>query len=238
MATGISRIATRFCLPMAMIILALHLAGCGDKEAEQRKTFIDFLQNTVMRSEQNLPALSENQKQNMGNYAREYKVIYDFSQEMNKAIEEGVRPMTDTLSAIHTPQDYMTQRDALRQTSGALSILVQQMQNAKNQADASKAALAQPDDLKTVYGQVYSHWVTEPATSLLQLLPILQSLGQDASQAGDFLQQQGAQAGFSNNGVQFPTQNQATEYNTIMDSLTSKAQALHEARRLLQRDPH
>lgn len=234
MASGISRIWMRTGLLLATALMVFQLTGCGDKEGEQRKAFIDFLQNTVMRSGEHLPSLSENQKQSFGNYVSDYAIIYGFSQQINKAVDEGMRPVVDELSAIRVPQDYLTRRDALRQASGALSVLTQQIQSAKMQADTSKAALKQPDDLKKVYDQAYGKVVTQPANLLIPLLPKLQTLSQDVLQTGDYLQSQGAHVTFENNGVQFPGQDQVTQYNTLMSNLSANAQALTQAQNAIQ----
>ncbi|HBH67947.1 MAG TPA: DUF3053 domain-containing protein, partial [Erwinia persicina] len=66
MMTGSSRIWTRLLVPFMALFMVLQLTGCGDNEADQRKAFIDFLQNTVMRSGEHLPSLSEDQKQKFG----------------------------------------------------------------------------------------------------------------------------------------------------------------------------
>ncbi|KOC91499.1 DUF3053 domain-containing protein [Winslowiella iniecta] len=234
MAAGISRVWARVWVPLAALFIVFQLTGCGDKEPDQRKAFIDFLQNTVMRSGEHLPALSEDQKQKMGNYASDYAIIYGFSQQVNKAVDNGLKPVVDELQMIRVPQDYLTRRNSLRQASGSLNVLAQQIQSAKSQADSSKATLKQPDDLKTVYDNVYNKVVTQPANSLIPLLPALQSLSQDVLQAGDFLQQQGTSVTFNNNGVQFATRDQAAQYNTIMSNLSSKTQALDQAKSAVQ----
>lgn len=69
MASGISRILARGGILLTGVLLVLQLTACGDKEGDQRKAFIDFLQNTVMRSGEHLPSLSENQKQSFGPFA-------------------------------------------------------------------------------------------------------------------------------------------------------------------------
>lgn len=234
MTTGPARVWMRLLVPFMALFMVLQLTGCGDKEGEQRKAFIDFLQNTVMRSGEHLPSLSEDQKQKFGNYVSDYAIIYGFSQQVNKAVESGMKPVVDELSAIRTPQDYLTRRDSLRQASGALGVLAQQIQAAKTQADSSKGTLKQPEDLKTVYDNVYTKVVTQPAASLIPLLPALQTLSQDAVQTGDFLQQQGAQVSFNGAAVQFPTQQQATQYNTLMSNLSANTQALTRAQSALQ----
>ena len=47
MATGKS--CSRWFAPLAALLMVVSLSGCFDKEGDQRKAFIDFLQNTVMR---------------------------------------------------------------------------------------------------------------------------------------------------------------------------------------------
>ncbi|RRZ91569.1 DUF3053 domain-containing protein [Erwinia sp. 198] len=234
MTTGTIRGWTRLLAPFMALMLMFQLTGCGDKEADQRKAFIDFLQNTAMRSGEHLPALSEDQKQRVGNYASDYAIVYGFSQQVNRAMDNGLKPVVDELSAIRTPQDYLTRRDPLRQASGSLEVLAQQIQAAKTQADSSKAGLKQPAELKTVYDNLYSKVVTQPADTLLPLLPALQKLSQDAVQTGDFLQQQGSQVTFNGQTVQFPTQQQATQYNTLMSNISANAHALGQAQIALQ----
>ncbi len=85
-----------------------------------------------------------------------------------------------------------------------------------------------------MYDNVYNKVVTQPAASLAPLLPALQTLSQDAVQTGDFLQQQGTRVSFNGSTVQFPTQEQATQYNTLMSNLSANAQALPQAQSALQ----
>lgn len=234
MMTGTIRGWMRLLVPFMALMLVFQLTGCGDKEADQRKAFIDFLQNTAMRSGEHLPALSEDQKQRVGNYASDYAIVYGFSQQVNRAVDNGLKPVVDELSAIRAPQDYLTRRDSLRQASGSLEVLAQQIQTAKTQADSSKAGLKQPAELKTVYDNLYNKVVTQPADTLLPLLPALQKLSQDAVQTGDFLQQQGSQVTFNGQTIQFPTQQQATQYNTLMSNISANAHALGQAQIALQ----
>lgn len=234
MTTGTIRGWTRLLAPFMALMLVFQLTGCGDKEADQRKAFIDFLQNTAMRSGEHLPALSEDQKQRVGNYASDYAIVYGFSQQVNRAVDNGLKPVVDELSAIRAPQDYLTRRNSLRQASGSLEVLAQQIQTAKTQADSSKAGLKQPAELKTVYDNLYNKVVTQPADTLLPLLPALQKLSQDAVQTGDFLQQQGSQVTFNGQTIQFPTQQQATQYNTLMSNISANAHALGQAQIALQ----
>ena len=227
MATGQS--CSRWFASLAALLMVVSLSGCFDKEGDQRKAFIDFLQNTAMRSSERLPALTADQKKQFGPFVSDYAVIYGYSQQVNQAMDSGLRPVVDSVNAIRVPQDYMTQREPLRQANGSLGVLSQHLQNAKMQADASHAALKQADDLKPVYDQVYTKVVTNPANALQPLIPAAQVFTQQLVQVGDFIAQQGTQVSFTANGIQFPTSEQASQYNALIGPLAAQHQAFTQA---------
>ncbi len=233
MVSGIFRVAKQSGLLLATVLMVFQLTGCGDKEAEQSKAFGDFLQNTVMRSGSQLPTLSENQKKSFGNFAGDYAILYGFSQQMNKAINDGIRPVTDELSAIHVPADYQSHRDSLRQAAGALNVVTQQVQTARNLADSSKSSLKLPADLQKTYEAAYSKIVTQPADSVLPLLPQLQALSQSVVDTGDFLQAQNNSASFANSNVQFSSQDQVRQYNTLVGQIAGEAPVLNQLKAAL-----
>jgi chromosome condensin MukBEF ATPase and DNA-binding subunit MukB len=223
MAVGIrSRTFARWLAPVVALLMVFQLTACGDKEPEQRKAFIDYLQNTVMRSGQNLPTLSEDQRQKFGKYADDYTIILTFSRQMKQSVNNSLAPAVNTLAQIRVPQDYLQQKAAVQQAAGTLNTLTQQIQTAKATADTAQAALKQPDDLKAVYNQVYAQDVTQPANALLPVVPALSSLTQDIIAVGDF-----------NGSVQFPSQQQVTQYNAMMTGLLGKQQALVDAQKLV-----
>ncbi|GAA3909558.1 MAG: DUF3053 domain-containing protein [Gibbsiella quercinecans] len=236
MAVGIqSRSLMRWLVPVLALLAVLQLTACGDKEPEQRKAFIDYLQNTVMRSGVRIPTLSEDQKQKFGNYAGDYAILVGFSQQLSKSVDASLTPALDLVNQIRVAPDYIAKRDALQQSVGALNLLGQQIQSAKSQADTARAALKQPDDLKAVYNQVYDKVVTDPANALMPAIPTTATFLQDLVQVGDFLQAQGNQVSFNNGGVQFRTQQQAAQYNTMMSNLVARQQNLLNAQSTVQR---
>ncbi|MFI8416031.1 DUF3053 domain-containing protein [Serratia sp. NPDC078593] len=232
MAVGIqSRSITRWLAPVLALLAVMQLTACGDKEPEQRKAFIEYLQNTVMRSGVKIPTLSEDQKQKFGNYAGDYAILVGFSQQLSRSVDASLIPALDQINQIRTAQDYMSKRGGLQQSLGALNLLGQQIQAAKSQADTARAALKQPDNLKSVYNQAYDTIVTRPANVLMPAIPTTANFVQDLVQVGDFLQSQGNQVSFNNGGVQFRTQQQAAQYNTMMSNLVAKQQGLLEAQK-------
>lgn len=227
MATGTS--CSRWFAPLAALLMVVGLSGCFDKEGDQRKAFIDFLQNTAMRSSERLPALTADQKKQFGPFVSDYAILYGYSQQVNQAMDSGLRPVVDSVNAIRVPQDYMTQREPLRQANGSLGVLSQQLQNAKMQADAAHSALKQSDDLKPVFEQIFSKVVTSPANALQPLIPAAQIFTQQLVQVGDFISQQGTQVSFVANGIQFPTSQQASQYNSLIGPLAAQHQAFTQA---------
>lgn len=227
MATGTS--CSRWFVPLAAFLIVVSLSGCFDKEGDRRKTFIDFLQNTVMRSGERLPTLTADQKKQFGSFVSDYAVLYSYSRQVNQAMDAGLRPVVDSVNAIRVPQDYLTQREPLRQANGALGVLSQQLQNAKMQADAAYSALKQADDLKPVFDKVYSKVVTGPSNALQPLIPAAQVFTRQLVQVGDFIARQDTQVSFVANGIQFTGSQQASQYNTLIGPLASQHQAFNQA---------
>lgn len=97
------------------------------------------------------------------------------------------------------------------------------------QADAAHGALKQAEDLKPVYDQVFNKVVTAPANALQPLIPAAQIFTQQLVQVGDFVAQQGTQVSFVANGIQFPTSQQASQYNALIAPLAAQHQAFNQA---------
>jgi hypothetical protein len=227
MATGKS--LSRWFTLMITLFFVVSLSGCFDKEGDQRKAFINFLQNTVMRSGERLPTLTADQKKQFGPFASDYAVLYGFSRQLSQALDNGIKPMVDSINSIRIPQDYMAQRETLRQINGGLGILSQQVDSAKMQADSSRSALKQSDDLRKVFDKAYQKIVTGPANAAQSLIPAAQTLTRQLVQVGDFVAQQGDRVSFIADGIQFPTSQQASQYNSLIGPLAAQHQAFIQA---------
>lgn len=184
-----------------------------------------------MRSNERIPTLTADQKKQFGPFVNDYAVLYGYSQQVNQAIDSGLRPVVDSVNAIRVPQDYMTQRVALRDLNGSLGVLAQQLQNAKLQADAAHGALKQSEDLKPVFDKAFNKVVTLPAEALQPMIPVAQTFTQQLVQVGDYIAQQGTQVSFVANGIQFPTSQQASEYNKLIAPLATQHREFIQARR-------
>lgn len=90
MSFAVTKQAQRWLMPIFAVIMAFQLAGCGDNDKEQRKAFIDYLQNTVMRGSITVPTLSEDQKQKLGNYVSDYAILVTFSQNFSRSMDSSL----------------------------------------------------------------------------------------------------------------------------------------------------
>lgn len=72
--------------------------------------------------------------------------------------------------------------------------------------------------------------MTKPSNALQPLIPAAQVFTQQLVQVGDFISEQGTQVSFVSNGIQFPTSQQASQYNALIGPLASQHQAFSRAR--------
>ncbi|XBS69743.1 DUF3053 domain-containing protein [Acerihabitans sp. KWT182] len=212
-----------------LLLLAMQITACGDKEPDQRKAFIQFLQTTVLPGGERLPGLSDDQKRQFGPYTNDYQVLLTFTQQYTQSVNTNLLPVLDLISQIRVPQDYLTRRQDVQQSSAALNSLAPQIAQLKKQADDARAALKQPADLKTVYDQAYDKRVTQPVQKAAQVIAAASTLSSTLAQVGEFLNTQGAQVAYGPNSVSFPTRLPATQYNELMKSLESQYQQLVQA---------
>ena len=158
----------RLALPLLLIsVLALPLAGCGDKEPEQRKAFITFLDSKVINKPgiNTTPLTSEEEKQ-LGDYAKHFKVILDFHSATNKEVNEKLSSIMGMVN-IKSLSQAIENRDAIAKANKSAVEVKKQVIDQLAKSDAARAALKQPDDLKAVYDKAYEKTVRRPATAFI-----------------------------------------------------------------------
>jgi len=153
-------------------LAALLLVACND-EAAQRKAFIDFLQTRILdKPGLHVPYLTPDEAKRLGDYARQYAIITDFSdgldssvaRPMQQAMNGGAVRSLDELVTRHA--DFGTAREGIEQLRAAVDKQLAA-------ADAAHAALKQPDDLRPVFDKAYERDVTVPAKAFSDVFPDL-----------------------------------------------------------------
>jgi hypothetical protein len=153
----------------AVFALAVVLSACGDPEPEQRKAFIAFLQKMVDRQGVHVMNTLPADEKTFGDYTKHYAIIIDFNEHMRAISEKSADKMIQ-MGLNQTQQRTIEQMVSHRADIVAASQQVGEMRTAVSRelatAQASRAILKQPDDLKKVYDSAFDKLVIMPAQAV------------------------------------------------------------------------
>lgn len=221
--------------PFLLLALALPLvlAACGSKEPEQRAAFTQFLQTRIVdKPGVRVPKLTEEEKKSFGDYAAQYAVITDF----NAAMDASVKPMGNLMQkgAVRSLNDVIARRDDIKTVQTALKDMSEALAKEQAKADAARAQLKQPDDLKAVYDKAYAKTVTVPAETFREVLPQISGTLDSSLKLAEYVETHKAQIDLSGPmpKVQDPTV--LAELNKLLQDLTAQAQKVQQAQTRLQ----
>jgi hypothetical protein len=154
------------------IVFAATLAGFswGNSEADQRKAFIAFLQDINNRPGIHFLVPTANDEKAFGPYLQQYAIILDFDKDMKAPMDDflaqviklgfGPNPSPRTLEQMAAaPTDLTAAKDVVDKMEQVIEARL-----AKVTAD--RAALKQPDDLKTVYDKTFDKLVVAPTMAM------------------------------------------------------------------------
>lgn len=222
-------------LPLIMFALLLTLSGCGDKEPEQRKAFIEFLQTRVLaKSQLVLPTLTKDETDAFGPYANDYAVLTDFHKGMGEVFNSSLGPVFDNFRNVNTISSLITKRDEMKKAADQSATWKPVLVKVRADAESKHAAMKQPDDLKAVYDKVWAKVVVAPDEAALQVATqVPEVLTLMVSQV-DMLKQQGDKVSISGNSVQFTDQKALDQYNAIQQKLQPLLMDLMKAAGQLQ----
>ena len=169
-------------------VFAAMLAGFSwsNGDAEQRKSFIAFLQDINNRPGIHFLVPTANDEKVIGPYLQQYAIILDFDKDMKGPMDDfaaqivklgyGPSPSPRTIEQMAAaPADLTAAKDAVDKMEKVIEARL-----AKVTAD--RAALKQPDDLKAVYDKTFDKLVTAPTMAFENSAKALSS-GIDAAHA-------------------------------------------------------
>jgi hypothetical protein len=165
----------------------VFLAGCGDKEPDQRKAFIGFLQTRVLdKPGVHVPQLTEDEKTSFGPYAENWTIITAF----HKTMDESVAPKMKTAlskGGFTSLDDIVARRGDIRDVVATMDDMAVALTGDLATADAAHAHLKQPDDLKTVYDAVYERLVTLPSKAFADVTPVFDGVMNSTLKLTDYV---------------------------------------------------
>jgi hypothetical protein len=227
------RVATVAALLLLVAGLATGLGACGDKEPEQRKAFMAFLQTRIIDKQGvHVPSLTDDATSSFGPYADHYMVIGDFNRDMNKVLT-GPYKIAQT-SAPRNMQELVARRADVKAMAEAMGHAGDDARKLLADAAAKRAALKQPDDLKAVYAAAYKRDVTAPAEAFLATIPVAVEGLKKSLELADYLDSHKATVKINGASIQTADKKTNAEINQLMNAMNAQNQKLTEARRTLQ----
>jgi len=227
------RSGRRWARGAAFVLLALLVTGCDDEPAE-RKAFIEFLQTRIIdKPGLHVPHLTPEEAKSFGPYARQYAIITDFNdgldrsvaKPMAQAIDRGAVRSLDEVVTRHA--DFIAARDGIAQLRAAID---KQLAT----ADAARAALKQPDDLKPVFDKAYERDVTIPAKAFEDIFPDLSQALTAIVDLGDFIEQHKDKIKIVGSQLQTNDETLRPQLNALVNALIAKNEAINKAQEHLR----
>ncbi|SEJ96299.1 DUF3053 domain-containing protein [Achromobacter sp. NFACC18-2] len=221
--------------PFVALIAALPLvlAACGDKEPEQRAAFTQFLQTRIVdKPGVRVPKLTDEEKKSFGDYAAQYAVITDF----NAGMDASVKPLSGIMQkgAMRSLNDIVSRRDDLKTVQTALNDMNTSLKEQQAKADAARAQLKQPEDLKVVYDKAYEKTVSLPADTFRDVLPQLNATFDSSLKIADYVEAHKSQIEISGPIVKVKDPAVQDELNKLLQDLNTQAKQVQQAQTRLQ----
>jgi hypothetical protein len=225
LAMGVTRNWAR---AACVVLLVAFTAGCDD-EGSQREAFIEYLQVRIIdKPGLHVPHPTEAESKSFGPYAQNYQIILDFNDGLSRsvavpmqtAMQRGAMRSLDDVATRRA--DFVAVRDGMKQLHDALM-------KALATADAARAALKQPDDLKTVFDKAYDRTVTVPAKTFDEIFPAMdQAIGNILSMS-DFIGQHRAQVKLNGSMIEVSDPALRPQLQTLLDAISKSQEAVARA---------
>jgi hypothetical protein len=215
-------------------LVPILLAGCGDKEADQRKAFITFLQTAIIdRPGIHVPQLTDEERTSFGPYASQYEIIANF----NKAMDGSVSPKFKAAmarGAIQSAGDLVGRRADIEAAKTTLDQMAGTLGADIAQANEAHLELTQPDDVKAVFDKAYERLVTAPAATFKEIVPVTNKVFSDALDLSDYIEHHKDRLKLLGSTLQVSDANTQKELAAKLQNLQTDQKAIQAAQTKFQ----
>ncbi len=172
----------------AALAFGFALAACGDSEADQRKAFIAFLQTYIVNKPGvHVPRPTDADIKAFGPYAAHYAVIVDFTSNPQMMGIGGKMAEVTQKTSIHSIDELVAHRAEIKSVGADLNALREAMNREYAKAQAARAALQQPDDLKAVFDKAFERDIAAPAAAFNEAIPVAVDIAAVSGKLGDYI---------------------------------------------------
>lgn len=213
---------------LAGFFLLFALAACSSEETE-RKAFIGFLQTRILdKKGLRVPTLTEDEKKSFGAYAEHYAIIANFNGQLDETVKG---PMVKAMQGgrITSVGDLVARRKDIALMREGVIKLKGEIDTQLVKADAAKAALTQPEDLKPVFDAAYKRTVSDPAKLLSDIFPTLSEMLGAADHLAGWIEEHRSQVEINGMMVQVSDQKLLDEFNALVQKMQAQQKTLMDA---------
>jgi hypothetical protein len=218
---------------IAAALLSAVVSGCNNEPA-QRKAFIEFLQTRIIdKPGLHVPHLTQEETTNFGDYAKQYAIITDFNDNLDKTV---ATPMAEAINrgSIRSLDDLVTRHADFIAARDGIAKLREAIDTQLATADAAHAALKQPDDLKPVFDEAYERDVTIPTKAFEDIFPDLSQVLTAIVDLGDFIEKHKDKVSIIGNQLQTTDPALQPQLQAMIDALAAKNDAINKAQERLR----
>jgi hypothetical protein len=228
-------ITRRFALTMAAFALAATLAACGGGEAEQAKTFQEFLQTRILDQKGiRMPKPTDEQRASFGRFAADYDVIVKFNDTLSDAMQSKLPEIMRRGNIVSISQ-LADRRADLAAAREALAEVNKTMEAALADANAARAKLNQPEPLKGVYDQAFERLVANPAATVPGVWRALDNALSLSHDMAAFLDTNRAKFEFNGPIAQTRDAKLLAEFNKHAEAMRGAAPSINEAQQAMRK---
>jgi hypothetical protein len=219
----------------AFVLVGLGLTACGDDEAAQRKTFIEFLQTRIIdKPGVHVPQLNSELEGKLGVYAKHYAVIANFHSGMDQSVMAFFSKAVRT-GSITSVADVMRRRDDIAAVRAQVADVRATLGKALAAAEATRQSLSQPEDLKPVYEAAFDRDVRSTVKGFETALPLFEDALQSMLKLADYVNNHRDKLTLEGSTITANDSKTLAEVNALMQEVNTKAAQVQESQRRLSK---
>lgn len=217
-------------LPALAVVLAL--AGCVNREPEERAAFIAYLEQLAAPQAGAAAAPPDPPtRKALGDYEAQYEPM----EAAHAAVREALAAQREALQALrlHSVDEIVARRDGWDRLVERLAAARTGLEQARAEADAARAAMKQPPDLRDAYARAYERSVTAPAQALARISGLLEPAVEDARRVAGFVARHRDQIDTDGPLTQVRDPSVRSELNVLLQALNGRSDNVSQAQALL-----
>jgi hypothetical protein len=217
---------------VVLLLLVVAVSGC-DNEPAQRNAFIEFLQTRILdKPGVHVPKPNAEQTAAFGPYAKHYEIITDFHAGLDNVV---TKPLHRALEAAPRSLDQLAaRRHEIAEIRGGMAGIRAALDKQLATADAARAGLKQPEDLKKIYDPAYDRVVTQPAKAFAEIFPDVDEATGAILALADFLDKNSAKIKINGPMLQVADPSLQPQLQSLIDAMRAKQGAVQKAQQRLR----